>query len=479
MQFLKKIEDILANKYFYLLPLFVSVSAVLATPKHLLDDTHEIILAGNRWLSDNSILYVQNWSAHSPQTLFFGHIYSKFINNTFLQTLLEVAFVFAFMALAYTIFKMVFRRSLFVRSALLLMFSSLLYIPHVWQIGVSESKLAVLFFLLFLFGYYKWKQSTKSMWLFGSTSKNWRYLLLAGVALSMLVYTSFLYIPFALPVLFDFVNTTKKSKGVLIKWGSFLTIPLLLEAWLWISVLASRSLLTPHVQASIANLQLRTLTNLNLQKQLPILLVIVTLLVILLVHVDARRIRKHTLLWIGSIGLIIAGVLLPYGAIYCALPIFMLMIYAYNKRSQLVITPQIMAIIAGIVIMLSVPLHWLDARQSSLDYARAQLAIAYVEQRSMESNIITYYGKGAGIFAESGLANSTRFNDLSVLNYDTSTIAMESSFRGDAEAVTPMFVIYATDGNFRAPPTPRLEQYFTKHYEKVADLDGYQILKRR
>ena len=131
------------------------------------------------------------------------------------------------------------------------------------------------------------------------------------------------------------------------------------------------------------------------------------------------------------------------------------------------------------VIVLCLPLRLVDSQQSRVQQDQANVAIAYVEQRLVDAQDVIYYGNGAGVYAESGFSNPSRFGDLSVLAFDTPTLDMESDFRGDVEAITPPFAIIATSNELKAPPTPRLDQYFSKHYEKVADLDGYSILKRK
>jgi hypothetical protein len=153
-----------------------------------------------------------------------------------------------------------------------------------------------------------------------------------------------------------------------------------------------------------------------------------------------------------------------------------LLIYVLPKELS---RPAYIAGLSLIIIILSMPLRLLDNRQTKLQLAQADLASAYIEQRSINSNTVIYYGKGAGFFSEYSYTNPTRYYDLSVLAFDNDHLFIEPSFRGDAEAVTPLFAVIATANELQAPATPRLDQYFTKHYEKVADLDGYQILKRK
>jgi hypothetical protein len=393
-----------------------------------------------------------------------------------MQTVFEIALWASVALLMYGISRILFNKTPALRNSLLLLTSSAIFVPRIWQHGVTDQKLSLLFLAMFIYGYLAWKQSGKTMWLFGSTSKNWRFILLSGIAFTMLFYTSWVYVLATLPVFIDFFRHKTWRKTELISWSAFYIVPLLLETWVWLSHLSSHRLLSLHYYSELLGIRqsIRSIEPLSLL--LPAVITALLFFLALLPHIKSIQVSNNKALWTWAVASFVLCVVWPMWLIANVMVILPLLIYVLPKELS---RPAYIAGLSLIIIILSMPLRLLDNRQTKLQLAQADLASAYIEQRSINSNTVIYYGKGAGFFSEYSYTNPTRYYDLSVLAFDNDHLFIEPSFRGDAEAVTPLFAVIATANELQAPATPRLDQYFTKHYEKVADLDGYQILKRK
>jgi hypothetical protein len=475
MKFARQVEELLKNRYILVVSIVISLIGVLFSPQRLTDQSYEIVHAGTKWVN-GSILYVQSWSSHSPQTLYLGYLYGRYIKSSFGQLLFELAMWTLLSLVIFFVAQQLFSKTLVQRNALLLVSSALVFVPRLWQRGVTDQKFALLFFAIFILFYLLWKKSGKTIWLLGATSKNWRYILLSGIALSLLLYTSWLYALLAVPVLIDFVWYKNWQPGQLISWGSFLVIPFLLESWVWLSHLSSHRLLSIHTQAEILGIRASGRLGESFSLVLPAVIILTVLLMQILRLVRGDQLKHSRALWLWALISLIVCAIWPQWIIGNAIVSIPLLVYIFKKQS---VPPYVLAGLAIVVIVLSMPLRLLNSRETRLQAAQADLAIAYIEQRLIESRAVIYYGRGAGFFDRSDFINPTRYNDLSILAYDNSHVQLEPSFRGDAEAETPMFAVIATSSELQAPATPRLDQYFSKHYDKVADLDGYQILKRK
>jgi hypothetical protein len=270
------------------------------------------------------------------------------------------------------------------------------------------------------------------------------------------------------------MNQSKK-----LQWSLFLIVPVILEAWVWLSYLSSRRLLSSYFYAQLIGIQESSQLPRGVSISLPVVLIVIILIAPLLTRAHARQYKSYPMLWVWAVLVCLSVMVWPLWFVVSGVVCIPLVLFIQNKTTVYVLKPWAVATLAVITIVLSLPLRLLDSRQSKLETAQAQLASAYVEQRLVDSRLVLYYGKGAGLYDVSGFYNPTRYSDLSVLQYDNDRLTLESTFRGDAEASSPMFAIIAMTPNLKAFPTPRLDQYFEKHYEKVADLDGYQILKRK
>lgn len=475
MKFVKQVEAMLKSGYVLAVAAGISFIGAMFSPRRLTDQSHEIVQAGTKWI-DGSILYVQSWSSHSPQTVFLGYVYGRYFRSNLMQTVFEIALWASVALLMYGISRILFNKTPALRNSLLLLTSSTIFVPRIWQHGVTDQKLSLLFLAMFIYGYLVWKQSGKTMWLFGSTSKNWRFILLSGIAFTMLVYTSWVYVLTTIPIFIDLIGHKKWRKTEMIQWVSFYIVPFILETWVWLSHLSSHRLLSLHFYAELLGVRQSVRINEPLSLVLPAVIIAILFIMALLTNVRGVLARRNTVMWAWALVSIILIVLWPawlIANITVALPLLIYVLPQQLKR------PDVIAAVSLTMVFLSLPLRLLDSRQTKLQMAQADLASAYIEQRSIDSDTVIYYGKGAGFFSEYSYTNPTRYYDLSALAYDNDHLSIEPSFRGDAEAVTPLFAVIATTNELQAPATPRLDQYFTKHYEKVADLDGYQILKRK
>lgn len=477
MGFTYRVEQILRQKHFYILPLFISAIGALVSPTRLTDQHPEIVQAGTKWMY-GSILYLQSHSVHSPQTLYIGYLYKRTLTNSFLQFLFELVLWLTISALVYGIARKIIKKNLLLRNALLLSFATMFFIPGIWQHGLADQKLGLLFVAFATYCYLLWKESSVTMWLFGTTAKNWRFLLLCGVGISLTIFTSWAYFLVVLPMLFDFATNKDIDRTQKFRYGALLTIPVLLESWVWISYLSSHRILSEYFNAQIIGLKESVHLPTTIQISLPIILPLLVFIATLVARSSGQEFRRK-LVWGWSVTMLVFCAIWPAWLVYSCMACIPTILFIQNKKSVQALRPTLITTLAIFALLLSLPLRLLSNNQSKLETAQANLAIAYVEQRLMNSNTVTYYGRGAGIYELSGFTNPSRYSDLAVLAYDTSKLGIESVYRGDVEAETPPFVIVAEVDVLKSPTTPRLDQYLAKHYEKVADLDGYQILKRK
>jgi hypothetical protein len=334
--------------------------------------------------------------------------------------------------------------------------------------------------MLFLIGLYyfygMWQKSSKSYWLFGETARNSRYLLLAGVMLSGLMFTSLLITLFAIPVFINFAKICIKDWAYGARQAIVLFTPSFLQGWLWYSYFASRNLLTDAFRAAGLDFRLTTHgTGFNPSKSIVIVFPILLLIAFVLQAVRRDNFVKDRKTWIIGFG-VLEGLAVSRGGILVTLPlIFLLVAPLYFKKMRL----GYVALWCMLGLLFVLPYRYQDSSSAKLAVAQAQFAETYVEQRLEDSNYIIYYGRGAGFFANSNVVSSSRFYNAAVFPFDTDTLQLVDKFRGDNEANTPLFVVYATDDASRVQEVPRIEEYFKKHYEEVTTLPGYKILKRK
>lgn len=479
MQLWKKVEETLVLKYFLLVPLFIGILAATTTLSSLRDQTHEIERVGSAWINDGAILYAQAWSHHSPQTLFFGALYSNYAATGFAQIVVEVLFVGIVGILLWANLRLTMPGKIAKQRALLLLASCSLLIPGSWQLGVTPAKIALLSINIMIFGYFSWKKSGESYWLLGKTSKNWRYLLLAGTTMSLTIYTSWFYTLFVLPIIVDFAQYLKPKRVALVRWTGLMIIPIIAESWVWISVLSPRNLLGLALENSVLDIRIFGSEIGLFRNSWALILSTIVLVICALVGVRAVNLRKNPSVWTISLVIIIATLFFPAGILQSTVILIAFGGLIYSEKAAVIVRPAVMAICAVFLLLASLPLRTLLQKQLELDIGSGRLAASYVDQRLVDTVSVYYYGSSAGFYELSGFNNPTRFYDAKVFNYDSLSLGLEAKFRGDMEADAPLFVVYATGERTKVEKVDRLEEYFAKHYAEVASIEGYTILKRK
>jgi hypothetical protein len=476
MKFLRDVENIVKDR---LLPIWLfafGILSILTTPTRLTDHTHEIQIIGSAWFRGGSIPLVQAFSNFGPLSLYIGSIYDRFITNSFTARLSEVALFSIISLLLYSWVKIRHANNVSYQNTLLILGLLIIVIPGVWQVGISSGKIGLVFLLGVYYFYDRWQQSSKSFWLFGETARNSRLLLGAGIMLSGLLFSSLLISLFALPVLISFIRTLLKDPTYGLRQAIVFLTPVALHGWLWYSYFASRGLVSEALRASILDFRL-AVDGAGLDNLLSVALIFPIAVLILFVILAIRRgnYRSSRKTWVIGIALLLA-IIGSSGGILLSLPfIFLLAVPLYLNNLRL----GMVALWCGVGLAAVLPYRYLSSSQAKLESAQAQVATAYVEQRLIDTNYVLYYGNGAGFFKDSNLASSTRYYNSAVFAYDNASLQLVDKFRGDNEANTPRYVIYATSKESAVGNVPRIEEYFKKHYDEITALDGYKILKRR
>ena len=478
MKFWNRVENLLKVKNFLVVPIFVALLGAVTTLSSLRDQTHEIERVGTAWVKDGAILYAQAWSHHTPQTLFVGSLYSAVTSSTFVKILIEIAFVSIVSVLVWANLRLTMPGELVKQRALLMLASCSLLIPGSWQLGVTPAKMALLFINLMIFGYFSWKNSSHSEWLGVKSSKNPRYLMLTGLAMSLTIYTSWFYAVFVIPILVDLVSYLKRKPADLARWLSLLIVPIIIETWLLISVLAPRELLGTAIKNSLLDLRMFGGDLGLFRNSWALLLSTVILVTFSIIGVRAANLRKNPAVWVLSLIIILTTLFFPAGILQSTVILISFAGLLYTKEATMVIRPGLIAVCALFLVIVSLPLRTALQSQLAVDKADALVASSYVEQRLIDSRSVYYYGSSAGFYELTDFVNPTRFYDSKVFVYDNPNLDLISKFRGDIEAERPLFVVYATGARTKVKKVDRLEEYFAKHYELVAETPGYKILKR-
>ncbi len=475
MKFLKSIEDELVRKYVPIYIYLFGLLSVLTTARRLTDATHEIQIIGSAWFRQGSIPIVQAYSSASPLMLYLGAQYDRIGSNVGMRVIFEIVI---YSLIAYTLYswlKLLYAKEAIRRNTLLLVGLLILLIPGVWQIGISSYKFGVLFLLAANYFLTLWIRSGRSYWFAGETNKNWRYLLLAGISLSALIYTSLLLALFAVPMIAKFIIYIIKNKNVVTSLALVL-VPVLAQSWVWYSFFSSRRLLTEALRASLLDFRISAFPG-STSKSIIMALIPLAVFVVLAVYgAQSGNYKKDRVLWLTCVGLLGAVVISMYGGLMIMLP-FMLILLAPVYRQKIRPGFVIVACLCGLA--LSIPYRYQDKKEVQLESAKLQVVSAYIEQRLTDTRMVYYYGNGAGFYDKSNLSGSTRFYNAELFTKDTNSLGLVDKFRGDNEANAPMFVIYNTGDQAVSPAIPRIDEYLTKHYEESTVLSGYRILKRK
>jgi len=476
MKFLRDVQVALTDKSLALWIFVGGLLAVLTTPSRITDHTHEIQIIGSAWFRGGSIPLAQAYSNFGPLNLYIGSIYDRFITNNFTIRLFEIAIFSVASLLLYLWVRLHHTKNIAYQNLLLSIALLIIVIPGVWQVGINPGKIGLLFLLGLYYFYDLWQKSTKSYWLFGETARNSRYLLVAGIMFSGLIFSSLLITLFAIPVIINFVKILVKDPAYGLRQTVVFLVPVALHGWLWYSYFASRGLVSEALRVSSLDFRLATHGSVFDPLIIGALLFPVILIVLFIVHSIRRdNFKSNRKTWIIGLGLL-EGLVVSRGGILLTIPfIFLLAVPLHFKKLRL----DLIAVwcLLGLVVVL--PYRYLDSSRAKLSTAKAQVAEAYVEQRLIDSNYVLYYGRGAGFFSGSNLASSSRFYNASIFPFDNDRLLLVDKFRGDNEANLPRYVIYATDKDTAVGKVPRIEEYFTKHYDEATTLPGYKILKRK
>jgi hypothetical protein len=472
MKRLEGLTHILKHRHFWALPAIITLLALVTRSQSLHDYTYELEAVGRDWLFGSKILYLQTWAHASPQTILLAGVYAHYISSDFLRFFADLTTTLATGYMSVRAWQMWSPKADTHIRGLALLASSLLFVPSLWQSGVHPLKIVCLLVATAYYSYARWRASDESYWLFGTTAKNWRFGLLFGVSISGIAFTSPLYLLFIVPLVVVFINEHLELTDK-IRWSALFIAPAIIETWVWYSVFAPRELITTALRTSVVE-DVRVMLNTAFVPDFRTALIACSVVICIgLLSVRASTLKHQPHIWlIGA--LLSLVVIVPGFGVAHSIALLILAGIALSRATKL--PSYIYVVSAGALVVLTLPSLLLAQQRSSLEHSEVQRVSAYIEQRLMSQRIVVYYGRGAGFYELSGFNNPTRFYNLEALEYEN-TLALEEKFRGDNEADPALFVVYATNADYKID-IPRLEQYLTKHYTEVAVLGEYRILKR-
>ncbi len=443
------------------------------------DLSHEIEAVGSRWVFGHEILYVQVWSRFTPFMLYVGALYARYIGpHWFFRALFELALISGLYGGFYLIHRALSQKTDSFHYLLLPM-SILLVMPGVWQRGVTPTKLAASTLSLATGLYLHWKKSTESFWLFGKTTKNFRFLIGSGICLTIVCFSapwlSFIIIPF----LTDMWRQYHQDWRDWMRWSSILVLPLSIASLITYSALKPRRLLTASFRA------------LNLDRYVMMyrahttsfalwLLVILFITGIVVVLTQRTALRQHITVTL-ALSMLPTFALLGRGATeYTAVFGIAALILCISLKIDEQKARALLMLCSVFFVAVSTQTITSETNRR-LENVRLQLAQGYVLQRLNTSSTVLYFGRSSNFYDDDEIINPTPFYDSSVFMVDSERThyGLEAQLRGSSEAESPLFVVKAVDPSNEITLPDRLNQYIDKHYEQVMQLDGYLVYKRR
>lgn len=468
-----------------LVVLAIVTLTIVSAPLQPSDVTHEIQAVGTRWVYEKEILYVQAWSRFSPQTLFVGALYDRYVSG---NRLFVYGFeVFCIASVAFCIF-WVIRSSKTIKKhkntipVVVGLLATIVIAPHVWSRGITPEKMAIIGVSGAIASYAAWRSSGPSRWLLGTSQRNFRYLVLAGVGLSFCIFSQPWLGLVAVPFFYDLWFTVNKKWAEWFTGASLLLAPIMLEMWLVYSALAPRQLFLPSVRSLIFDrlYGMRIVSLVPWQYLVIVASLTIILLLIAMPFASGKHVQKSPLLWSLMIVCVLSILILGTGAVtYVGFFAVCLGYAALHAPLDTLYSKRILLCCLVVLLPLVVQRFELGAT-ARLESLRLELARGYVEQRTGENNNVIYFGKALNFYSDSALKNPTPFYDAGVFIFDDtdSTLELEAQFRGSSEAESPLFVVIANASDNSVPLPERLRQYFDKHYMYATNTDGYTILKR-
>lgn len=428
----------------------------------------ELGLASN-WF-DGAIPYVQSYTHYSPVGVFFAYILTNMPEGI-------AAFTYTCLAaITFWVYLLIFQRKISKNDMVLvsLVFVSLWFGSSLSQRHLYTHLLTLLFTLLGVFFYKQWHKSKKSYWLLGQTQRNWRYLVISGISLSISAFIE----PWGVVVLGAVTIHALKTKRKRENYWTLLAIliaPLMAHAWIWISYFVSRGVLTEALSAYWLHLQYLHrggLYHVNVLASLGIVLLIVALLP----YAAKEQFRVARSRWVYSIVAIIGltlgisrfGWLLPlmlvvYPLIYTPLPI--------RKRYGKFLLACNAVFVAAVLLYTNNVLL-----ENKLVNVQNNIAKNYIRTNQDLPYITLYIGKSSN-FYDTDFPASTRFFDMNILNFDSTELAFTTAFRGDNEAVMPLHIVVAKN-ELQIAKNSRLEDYLSTHYRLTYSDEFHSIYKR-
>lgn len=461
--------------FVYFLLLIASFGIIIAS-RSLSDRSYEISSVGSLWLN-GAIPYVQAWSHYSPLTIFLGGLYQSFVSAGFVQYLFELILFFGvFFGLRALLAQNDIGHK--ANNATLSLFATLPWVPGLWQYGITPTKLALIFGILFSWSIEAWLRSGPSYWLFGITNKNWRLATLASVSAALLIFVSPLYIILIIPATARVVQKCGLSMRTL-RTASLFTVPAILLFWIHTSFFAPRRVLQEWFNATVLNLSITAFGPVEASYAwyvALIALVIVAYLAIIALH--NQNFRTKPALWLSGFVTLGSAIFMPVFFIENSMVILAMGAYLVTRQSTKMMRPHTIVYALCAMLLIALPLRvQLSQKTYSLQQDANTLVQYITSQNGNETNVFMY-GSAPGLYVH-GLSNPSRYFDMDVFRYDSEFFDFGDKLRGDLEGNPPKYIIYPTSPSLRSPSISRLEEYLTRHYSENITIGDFKILVRK
>lgn len=466
----------LKSRFFLYILLLIASLGIIFASRSLSDPSYEISSVGSLWL-DGAIPYVQAWSHYSPLTLFFGGLYDSFASTAFMQILFELTL---YVGVFFSLRALLAQRDTGHKAtnAVLAMFATMPWIPGLWHYGITPTKLALVFGVIFCWSIEAWARSGPSYWLFGATNKNWRLATLASVSAGLLAFVSPLYILMIIPAILKVLQNSNLSMSTL-RTASFFTVPSLLVLWIHISFFAPRRVLEEWLNATMLNLKITASGPVDAPYAWYIALIpLVIVFYLALIAVHNKNFRSKPAYWFSGIVVLASALLVPVFFIENSMVMLVIGTYLINRHSIKLMKPYTIMCAVSAMILVALPLAVQLSQTNDRLRLSAHALVQYIENQNRIDSVVFVYGSAPGLY-KLGLTNPSRYFDVSVFRYDSAFFAFSDKLRGDLEGNPPRFIIYPTSPTMQPPSNARLETYLSKHYNETATIGEFKILERK
>jgi len=333
-------------------------------------------------------------------------------------------------------------------------------IPDVDVGFLSPSLAGALLGTLMYASYIRWLRSTKTTWAFGTSDKNYRWLVLSAALCAVLVF-SVPYLSLLTAPWFYLIWTRRSRLGAF----SFTAFSIVIF-WVMYSYTAPRGVLSLMLDSVSFSLRYH-----SIERSYTIFAllagIIIAVLAIAIARVNRNSIQQSKLIWIGAISIILTVLVLRTGVLNLTLPLavaaVILLGYRVIRMQKFILPILIISAVTGYAGLL--------LQRSSSYYVSLQADQA---KRQIGDNTVYIYDINLEVFKNMNLAQ-IRYLDAQVLSLDDQTsMNLIDTWRGDMQEYAPQYVILAHSTNVPG----RVQEYLDDHYETAEVFEDFSLLER-